>query len=274
VTLVHEEVKSLNEKNNYVEVLTNGDTYIAQHVFSSIIKNKFDKIKVPYVDQHFKGWIIETHENSFDEKSAYFMDFRIDQANETRFMYVLPFSKSKALIEVAIFSNEILDQDDYDKIIFDYINNILGIKKYDIEEEEFGIIPMTSADFSKSDTSRITHIGTAAGCVKPSSGYTFVRILEHNKAIIDCIRNKKPLKEAQKIFPRRFKLYDATMLNVIIKNEVMGAKFFTALFKLRKPKEIFKFLDQKTNFLEELKIMNLPFKITFMRSLIEMWNKV
>ena len=45
------------------------------------------------------------------------MDFRVEQDDETRFFYVLPFNEREALVEIAIFSGEIPDPSFYDPFI-------------------------------------------------------------------------------------------------------------------------------------------------------------
>ncbi|HEY2727596.1 MAG TPA: lycopene cyclase family protein, partial [Parafilimonas sp.] len=194
-------------------------------------------------------------ENVFDERIATFMDFRVVQDKGTAFVYVLPIEKNKALVEYTLFSEKILQQQEYNKALENYIQSFLNIKKYSIEHEEFGIIPMTNYSFSKGEK-RIINIGTAGGQTKASSGYTFQFIQKHSAKIIDAlIKNKNPLiKETG--FEKRFHLYDSILLNVLYHKKTNGDKLFAQLFKKNSPQTILKFLDNDTTFKEELKIMN------------------
>jgi lycopene beta-cyclase len=99
-------IKSLKEKvidvkdnGNYCEVITENGHYSSTKVFNSILNWKLlkDNKKYPLLIQHFEGWFIKTEEDIFNEKKATFMDFSIEQNSNTRFMYVLPFSKREAL---------------------------------------------------------------------------------------------------------------------------------------------------------------------------------
>ena len=63
------------------------------------------------------------------------MDFSIDQHQEIRFMYVLPFSKKSALFEYTFFGGEVMKNSDYEKEIKKYLDRE-GIKKYKITERE------------------------------------------------------------------------------------------------------------------------------------------
>ena len=159
---------SHHEKEGRVEVVTDHGSFVCKHLFSSVFKAEIDKKKHVYTDQHFKGWVIETPIPFFDDTACTFMDFSIDQGDEVRFMYVLPHSPNKALVELAVFSTTLWSQEDYDKVVGDYIQNHLGLTQYKVVETEFGIIPMTSYPFEKNNTPNVTHIGTPGGAVKAS----------------------------------------------------------------------------------------------------------
>ncbi len=60
------------------------------------------------------------------------MNFDIEQKNECRFMYVLPFSPTQALVEFTLFSQKLLDTSEYDSQLDDYLRNHLSIKNYRI----------------------------------------------------------------------------------------------------------------------------------------------
>ena len=56
------------------------------------------------------------------------MDFRVEQNKGTSFVYVLPITKNKALIEYTLFSENILQQHEYDASLENYIHSYLNIK--------------------------------------------------------------------------------------------------------------------------------------------------
>ena len=64
--------------------------------------------------QHFIGWFIKTKKNIFNDEKITFMDFDIDQKNNTRFMYILPYKKNDALIEYTLFSKNIISDIEYE----------------------------------------------------------------------------------------------------------------------------------------------------------------
>ncbi|CAN5288679.1 lycopene cyclase family protein [soil metagenome] len=224
-------------------------------VFNSLYQQPRQKNKI-YLLQHFKGWTIETPEDAFDDTKATLMDFTINQSKGTAFMYVLPFSKTKALIEFTLFTSEVLQPKEYDDALKNYISSI--VDSYQITEEEFGVIPMTNADF-KFIKNGMYHIGTAGGQTKPTTGYTFKFIQQHSQQIVDClIANKLPTEPKT---TSRFRFYDSTFLKVLSEQNIEGKKVFFTLFKKNSAEQVFKFLDNETAVVEELKIIStLPVK--------------
>jgi lycopene beta-cyclase len=96
-----------NSTDNYIN--TSIGNFKAKLIFSSLPKNdKMNLKKYPLLNQSFIGWTIETEEDVFDEKTMTLMDFNRNQKDETRFIYVLPFSSRKALVEYTLFSEKII----------------------------------------------------------------------------------------------------------------------------------------------------------------------
>ncbi len=267
ISIVKEQIVDIQEGEPCV-VRTDKNSYAGNHIFKTYPKSGIDFSKAQYVSQHFMGWVIRTQEDSFSENQATFMDFNIPQKGETRFMYVLPTDKKTALVELAIFSNAILSRREYETILKNYVEENLSILNYSIEEKEQGIIPMTSYDFGKHDTKHISHIGTASGAVKPSSGYAFSRVQEQTDLIADLIKQGRSLNKSQSLFKSKYKRYDRTFLNAILTNKTNGEQVFSLMFSKLSPQLIFKFLDEKTSLTEELKLFTAPPTLPFLRAFI------
>lgn len=256
-TFKNEEIIEVSEDTDEAIVKTSSAEYFSKIALVSFAQN-LDFSHDHHVLQHFKGWEIETTAPSFDKDTATFMDFRTDQKGETRFLYVLPTTESKALVELAVFSNEILSQEDYDKVLKKYIKETLNISEYKIEEEEFGVIPMSTFPFEKKNKSNIKYIGTAGGWVKASSGFAFERIQRMSKHLAEALSEEKNIDKVLMSVGNRYRFYDRVFLNVILTNKKSGADVFTALFKSLQPDLVFKFLDEDTSFLEDLKLFTGP----------------
>ena len=264
VEFVYGEIEDLQSHADKASVRVNEQSYEAAWAFSSLPAPRTPKDGHFYLKQHFKGYWLEVPQDTFEMDSAGFMDFRIPQvAHEARFMYVLPLSARKALVEFTIFSEQLLPQaEQYDAQLQAYIKDFLKIKDYHIGEEEFGIIPMDSEPYPAQIGSRILNIGIAGGAAKPSSGYAFLRMQKQAKALVAQLEKRgrptpyKPLAQYQ--------LYDNTLLNVMATEKYPASKAFTRLFERHPIHRIFRFLDEESSFWkDDLKIMwempHLPF---------------
>jgi len=256
VTFKYDTVQSIVNHNNQVEVKLANELFTADYVFNSII---FQQPKVPqgkyYLLQHFKGWVIKTEQPTFNPHLATFMDFTVSQKHGTTFMYVLPTSTTQALVEYTLFTENLLEQTDYESALKDYIQKKLGIANYTIEHEEYGIIPMTNVDFPKYD-GRTINIGIAGGQAKGSSGYAFQFIQKRTAAIVaSLVKHQHPFTKTT-LSEKKFKLYDSVLLNVLHHKKLNGDAVFADIFQKNNPKTIFRFLDNNSNLLDDLKIMN------------------
>ncbi len=261
IEINYEKITSIINIDNGVEVITENGKYTADFAFNSIIFNKKTLNTNNSLLQHFKGIVIETQKECFNPSEATFMDFSISQQNGTSFMYVLPTSKTKALVEYTLFTKNILETEEYDKALKDYIQYKLGIVDFTITHTEFGIIPMTDYVFPKYE-GNIINLGTAAGCVKPSTGFAFNFIQNHTKQIAALLAKQKKPNLKRTFNDKKFHLYDSVLLEVLVQNKMSGSKVFESIFKKNRPQLVLKFLDNRTNIWEDLKIMaSVPAKI-------------
>ena len=238
----------------HVIVSTDKQTYRCSTLFNSI----FDwsvlskQNRYPVLQQHFLGWYIKTPRPLFDTETAVFMDFTVPQLQETRFMYVLPYTQTEALVEYTLFSKELLDKSEYEDAIRDYLQD-KNITDYQLIEVEQGSIPMCSYPFWENNSKNVHFIGSAGGWTKASTGFTFKNINRKTTALVNHIAAKKPLIRFAK--KNRFWWYDLLFLDILAKYNHRGASLFSGMFRNNSPKQIFQFLDEKSHFLQELMIM-------------------
>jgi len=266
IDLVTEEILEVEDQKDKVVVSTKHHNYDAPYLLKSY-PDRFPTTASNFVWQHFKGWVIETETPSFDPNKAMFMDFRVDQADETRFFYVLPTSRTRALVELAIFSKKIPERSFYDPYLRAYIKDKLQLQQYGILEEEVGAIPMTTFDFQSSRTKRVVPIGTNGGSVKASSGYAFTRIQKNIDMVHEALIEDRLDRYLYK--KNRYSFYDSIMMNAILTGKVSGADLFSRLFSRLSPQTIFKFLDEEGSFFNDLKVFTAPPTLPFIRAFFE-----
>ena len=217
------------------------------------------KNATPFLWQHFKGHLIEFESSVFDASIARLMDFNVDQQGATGFMYVLPLTDRKALVEYTLFSKSLLNPQDYVLEINKYLQEHYSNQSYQIIHEEIGAIPMTTQSFAKS-SAPIYVIGTLGNAVKSSTGYAFRFIQEQVKQIIQSLIAGKEVDT--EIHTTRHQFYDAVLLYTLDKNLMEGSEIFKRIFEKNKAATIFKFLSNTSTILEDIRIMrSLPTKI-------------
>ncbi|MFN2441007.1 MAG: lycopene cyclase family protein, partial [Chitinophagaceae bacterium] len=195
-------------------IIAGNKEYNASFVFNSLPPPKPRLQKGQHwLLQHFTGWLIEANENIFDSSLATLMDFRTSQSNGTAFFYVLPFSSTAALVEYTIFSKDLLQAGQYEEALKNYIEEKLRVTSYQVQEKEFGGIPMTDIHFERNENNCI-NIGTAGGQTKGSSGYTFNFIQKHSARIVESLIKFDHPFGVQDI-SNRFNFYDSILLSIL-----------------------------------------------------------
>jgi lycopene beta-cyclase len=196
----------------------------------------------------------------------------VSQQHGASFVYVMPLSATKALVEYTLFTGSLLQQDEYDAALENYLANYLHIKAYTVTETEFGVIPMASAPMPAMQDGAYL-IGQAGGQTKASTGYTFQFIQKQAAAIAAHVAAGKIPSAGDYRPAARFRLYDNTLLHILAHKRIPGDEIFARLFKKNKAAAIFSFLDNETTFSAELKIMTTVPQWLFIKAAITEWLK-
>ncbi|OIN55984.1 lycopene cyclase family protein [Arsenicibacter rosenii] len=255
-------------------VIANDEPYMATYVFDSTFPLDLKDPDRHNLLQHFKGWVITTQKPCFDTGRPRMMDFRTDQRGDCRFVYVLPFNETTALVEYTIFNERLLPEADYEQALKQYIANFLDTGSYQISETEYGVIPMSDVPTKERPSKHIVRIGTAGGHTKPSTGYTFQRTQRAMQAIVRSLVTRGKPRRRPSWLRKRFKLYDSILLNVLEQNRYPADDMFTRLYEDNPPTKIFKFLDEDTSLGEEFRIINSMPKKPFTIALLHvLWRR-
>ncbi|HTL10066.1 MAG TPA: lycopene cyclase family protein [Chitinophagaceae bacterium] len=277
IEIINGTVSALTRSEKHTQLRINNipHEYMADIVFTSLWSEAAARAqKAVYLLQHFKGWMIETDRPFFDGDQATLMDFRIDQQHGTSFVYVLPLSATRALVEYTLFSEKLLPPAAYDEGLANYMHEWLKTDAYTVAEEEFGVIPMTNARFPWY-ANGCYHIGTAGGQTKASSGYTFQFIQKQSAAIVAQLQ-KNGLSSAVRpaTVAARYPFYDAVLLRVLQRRSVTGSKVFSSMFKNNTPQSIFAFLDNESSLQQDISIIatlpTLPFARAAVKELLHL----
>jgi len=272
ITFLNEKVTDINELETHVFVGTEDNRYTCDYLFNSIYTKAFalSQTKYPVLQQHFVGWFVKSKTEIFNPEQATFMDFSVEQRGNTRFMYVLPISKTEALVEYTLFSEDLLAKEEYENEIQIYLRN-LGADQYEIVEKEQGSIPMTCFPFWKKNTKRVLNIGTAGGWTKASTGYTFRNSDKKSSELVAFLDPSSDASGSLKMSTfykkNRFWFYDLLLLDILYRHNELGSTIFSSMFKKGNPALIFKFLDEETSLIEDLKVILKCPKMPFIKAL-------
>ena len=255
VEWVASKILSIDAEHNGAIVHLEDGAANADYVFSSI---HGDRIQSP-LWQHFKGNVVEFDVPVFDKSVARLMDFNVPQMDATAFMYLLPLTDKKALVEYTLFSPTILETAEYDHVLNAYMEEHYKGQAYTIVHTEQGAIPMTTKKMT-STISNVISIGTMGDAVKASTGYAFQFIQEQTQQIVNQLKLNQSLDAS--VHYTRHQFYDAVLLYILEHKKMAGDEIFARIFKKNSAATVFKFLSNTSTLMEDIRIMlSLPTNI-------------
>ena len=239
------------------------------YVTYQVVDSRTDHLIAPssaQLWQVFLGYEIETDRPVFNSEEATLMDFIEDQSHLVSFMYELPTSQTKALMEYTVFSATCINPESLRPLLEKIIDERLIGKAFRISRIEKGVIPMGLADQSQSTNQRWLKAGLMAGAARPSTGYAFLRIQRWARKCSEKIRWQSKMGVAHKD-PILTSTMDRMFLNVLAMTPHHASRLFFDLFKNTPTPALIRFLNDEGRWLDHiLVILSLP-KIPFLRRL-------
>ena len=277
ITCLEASIEGFDSEGDQGIVHTDKGSFSGEWVFQSAIKPAdFNKQPVDIsLKQHFMGLEIKTKEPVFDPNTVMLMDFDTSQKHGVTFFYVLPFSKTEALIEYTFFTADVLSEEEYLAGIRSYLKN-----RYDLNDEcyttsrsEVGAIPMEDRRYSPWYNSRVMNTGTVGGLTKPSTGYTFTRIHRHCKSIVNALEQGQTPPVANRS-DYRFRVYDMMLLYLLDSDPAVCKTIFHDLFKRNSFDRVLQFLEEDTHPGQEISIFSsLPYT-PFFKAIYKMKHRI
>ncbi len=162
------DVGSVRDERGFAVVHVGGATHRGRFVFDS--RRPAPGPASVRLVQRFTGWVVEAAAPCFDPGAATLFDFRTAQAGATCFVYVLPFSSTRALVEhVAIGPVDAALPEPGD-MLRDYLTARLGVPPdgYSVTVRERGESPLSDARHPRRAGRCICNIGLRGGRLKPA----------------------------------------------------------------------------------------------------------
>jgi lycopene beta-cyclase len=226
--------------------------------------------------QRFVGQWIATDRPVFDPTTVTLMDFaEQDQAGVVRFVYVLPVSATRALVESTTFTTDDADAFDHRAAVDRYVRRRwgLGPDEWRVEDEEDGCIPMTDLPpvaLTGAEDRRWHPVGdardaTVVGTTRPSSGYGFARSNRHSADVAVHLLAGTPVPAL--VDRRRTRFLDAVFLRFLQDRPEEAPEAFRRLFALPGPLVV-RFLSERSSLADDLRIVLALQKRPFLRALL------
>jgi lycopene beta-cyclase len=196
--------------------------------------------------QSFLGQEIECDESAFDPTSANLMKFLPVENGRIPFVYVLPFSPKRALVEFTVFSPTPLGADELSQGLELGITAEVGAARYAVKRTEHGILPMGLTKPAPRAQSSSVRVGVSSGGARPSSGFAFQRIQRWAQACAKALlAGDAPVAHA----PDSWSLaaMDNLFLRVLRARPEKSPNLYLSLFEIPNPHRLIRFMsDQAT----------------------------
>jgi lycopene beta-cyclase len=204
--------------------------------------------------QHFVGWTVRTARPVFDPHVCTLMDFYPGTREGVHFTYVLPFDAHTALVEDTWFGAAVHPRERYEQDLARTMAESLGAPDYDVLRVEEGVIPMTTEPLAPARSPRVQAIGLAGGLAKPSTGYAFVFVQRHSRALArSLVRAGVP--DAQPPRAPWTRMLDRVFLWVLRERPEQAPELFLRMFRGAPPDALVRFLGEASTFAEDLQVM-------------------
>ena len=255
---MQEKVLTVSHTERGVHVVTDKQEWVSKHVFDSRPPNYMPQKKnESHLVQSFVGYVITLDEATVDQNAIDLMDFGVDQQEHTQFVYVLPYAKNKMLVELTRFGISPIQIEEAEPLLKKYIQDRFG--RCTILDTEIGCIPMSNVAIRNDDFPGLISIGGRAGAIKPSTGYAFKNMFLHAEKLSDSLQ--QGIKPIGIDSPTRFRFYDRLLLLILSRKPQYGSNIFQQLFKRNNTKMVLTFLEEKTNLVQDVRILStLPIK--------------
>lgn len=243
-------------------IRTNKNRYTAPIVLDARPPEVSD---VPLVQQ-FRGYIVETAEAYFDRHNMTLMDFSIRQpASGFGFLYLLPLSSRRALVEPTAYTPSALDSHWFEQ----QLHQVMVNTDYRCVAEEQGCLPLGLSKPAL-DAHAAYPVGTRGGWMRPSTGYAFYQTMKMARQLARVIVTNcsLPGRRESRSYSRQAEYLDRIALRVMRDHPTVMPDIFSRWFSALSPDEMVRFLQDNASGKTRLRLIaQTPWKRHFLESL-------
>jgi len=229
---------------------TDAGTLTARHVIDTRPPRR-----KPGYGQFFLGREIRTERPVFDPDTVQLMQFRRARSSGVDFVYILPYARDLALVEVTAFAPCAPDHEVFDTWLREEIA-ALEAGHHEVLREERAALPMEVGYHDPAPEGCI-RMGLGGGAARPSTGYAFARIQRQADLVTRAlVQDGAPPASLDGPFAR---FMDRVFLQVIQTMPDRGPALFESLFRNASRDRLEHFLSGSVHPLDRLSVMaSLP----------------
>jgi lycopene beta-cyclase len=222
--------------------------------------------------QSFYGIEIECSSAVFDPLSLDLMNFLEPDPRHVPFLYVLPVTPTRALIELTVFGATPLGPRELSAQLDAEVAKRVGSATFTTLRRENGILPMGLNDAAKPMHGSCSRVGVMAGSARPSTGYAFQRIQRWaGECALSLASGGHPLPHRPDPLPLR--VMDRIFLDVLRADPVRGGAVFFSLFGQADPARVIRFLSGRAGVVDSLAVVvAMPFAPFLRAAFAMMWR--
>jgi lycopene beta-cyclase len=222
--------------------------------------------------QSFYGLEIECKAAVFDPSLLDLMNFLDPDPRHVPFVYVLPVTPTRALVELTVFGATPLGRRDLSAQLEAAVAKLVGDAPYETLRSEHGILPMGLNETPPSQHRSYARVGVMAGSARPSTGYAFQRIqLWARECALSLASHGHPTPHRPDSLPLR--VMDRIFLEVLRADPIRGGAIFFSLFGGADPARVIRFLSGRGGVVDSLAVVAaMPFAPFLQAAFAIMWR--
>ena len=218
--------------------------------------------RVPVYGQFFLGREIRTERPVFDPGVVQLMQFRPARSAGVDFLYVLPYARDLALVEVTSFAPRSPGNEVFEPWLAEEIEQ-LEPGRHEVLREEHGALPM-QVGFQDPAPAGCIRMGLSGGAARPSTGYAFARIQRQADLVAHALATDSTTTGPLDGPFSRF--MDRVFLQVIQTIPDRGPALFESLFRNTAPDRLEHFLSGSVHPMDRLSVMTSLPTLPFLRA--------
>ena len=255
---------AMSDQDDRVEIETTAGAISARRVIDT--RPRSPQHDQATIWQIFSGAEVETDEACFDPSVAGLMEQMTSDESGLKFTYTLPMTAHTALIQTTRFALRKSAPDTLDREFERDLRTAFKTKTK-IRRRERGCLPMGQAPQSPHPSARVFRAGQAAGILRASSGYGFLRIQTWAESTAEELASGRRLLARPSGSPLERKM-DAIFLAAMTRSPHAASDWFARIAEQLSGDEFGRFMSQSPSLHLWLKVISALPKAPFVRALI------